>query len=342
MKPNSRKNLVILFCIIIFASFCVLSGLVIDFFFFLNRPPGSSIEQKEIDIAPGTNLDKISNLLFREGVVSSGLKFKYYVLFKGVAGKLKAGKYRFSTYMTPRDVLEKLLQGEIILKKITIPEGLTVKQVARLMARYGLGTFEQIMKVMQDQEFIKELGINAPSLEGYLFPDTYFYSSSQNFRDLIKAMVDEFNKHFEEIWANRSPDNSLSKYELIILASMIEKEAMVDDERPIIAGVFINRLKKGMLLQCDPTVIYGLKNFNGNLTKKDLNTKTPYNTYMVKGLPPGPICNPGPASLKAAANPAKVKYLYFVSKNDGHHFFSETIREHINAVRQYQMKRKKP
>ncbi len=152
-------------------------------------------------------------------------------------------------------------------------------------------------------------------------------------------MVRQFNEHFEKIWENRAPDNPLSRYEILILASMVEKEAMVDEERPLIAGVFMNRLKKGMLLQCDPTVIYGLEKFNGKLTRKDLASRTPYNTYLVKGLPLGPICNPGLSSLKAAANPAPVKYLFFVSKNNGHHYFSENIRDHINAVRKYQRRR---
>ncbi len=292
-----------------------------------------------MNIPSGLDVDNISRLLFDSGIISSRNKFKLYVRLRKADARLKAGEYQFTTFMSPRDVLEKLLKGERILKKITVPEGFTMRQVAGLMAEHHLGSYEKILALMKNRDFIKELGIDAPTLEGYLFPDTYLYSSTQGPRDIIKEMVRQFNEHFEKIWENRAPDNPLSRYEILILASMVEKEAMVDEERPLIAGVFINRLKKGMLLQCDPTVIYGLEKFNGKLTRKDLASRTPYNTYLVKGLPPGPICNPGLSSLKAAANPAPVKYLFFVSKNNGHHYFSENIRDHINAVRKYQRRR---
>ncbi len=339
MNNRSKKNLLTALFSILFLALVSLAGICFDFYTFLNKPAGSTIEQRQVRIPQGSDLATISNILYNKGIITSAFKFKYYVLFMGLEGKLKAGEYHFTTYMSPRDVLERLLQGELTYKKITIPEGLTLKQVARLLSDRGLGTYDEIIQLLKNKQFIEKLGIEAPTLEGYLFPDTYFYSPRENYKDLIEAMVAQFKKHFDKIWKNKSPDNPLSRYEVLILASMVEKEAMVDEERPIIAGVFLNRLQKGMLLQCDPTVIYGLKNFNGNLTRKDLESKTPYNTYVIKGLPPGPICNPGLSSLKAAANPAKVKYLFFVSMNNGHHFFSQTIREHINAVRKYQMRK---
>ena len=333
---NTRKNIKITSLLIVFVLIVTLSGMIFDFILFINSPASSKAELKQVNIPSGVDVDNITRLLFDNGIISSRIKFKLYVRLKGADTKLKAGEYQFTTFMSPRDVLEKLLKGERILEKITVPEGFTMRQVAGLMAEHNLGSYEEILALMKNRDFIKELGIDAPTLEGYLFPDTYFYSSTQGPRDIIREMVRQFNEHFEKIWENRAPDNPLSRYGILILASMVEKEAMVDEERPLIAGVFINRLKKGMLLQCDPTVIYGLENFNGNLTKKDLASKTPYNTYLVKGLPPGPICNPGLSSLKAAANPARVKYLFFVSKNNGHHYFSESIRDHINAVRKYQ------
>ncbi len=339
MKETLKKNIKIVSLLLLFILLVTFSGTIIDFIFFINKPASLKIETKEVHIPAGMDLKKIAQLLADNGVISNQTKFEFYIRLKGADAKLKAGEYQFTTFMSPRNVLEKLLKGERVLKKITIPEGLTMRQVARLMAEHHLGSYEEILKIMEDKEFMKKLGINAPSIEGYLFPDTYLYSTTQGFKDIIEEMVRQFNEHFEKIWERRSPDNPLSRYEVLILASMVEKEAMVDEERPIIAGVFLNRLKKGMLLQCDPTVIYGLEKFNGNLTRKDLAKKTPYNTYVIKGLPPGPICNPGVASLKAAANPAKVKYLFFVSKNNGHHFFSESIREHINAVRKYQLRK---
>ncbi len=336
---NIRKNIKITSLLTVFVLLVALSVMIFNFILFINSPASSKAELRQVNIPSGLDVDNISRLLFDSGIISSRNKFKLYVRLRKADARLKAGEYQFTTFMSPRDVLEKLLKGERILKKITVPEGFTMRQVAGLMAEHHLGSYEEILALMKNRDFIKELGIDAPTLEGYLFPDTYLYSSTQGPRDIIKEMVRQFNEHFEKIWENRAPDNPLSRYEILILASMVEKEAMVDEERPLIAGVFMNRLKKGMLLQCDPTVIYGLEKFNGKLTRKDLASRTPYNTYLVKGLPPGPICNPGLSSLKAAANPAPVKYLFFVSKNNGHHYFSENIRDHINAVRKYQRRR---
>ncbi len=336
---NIRKTTKITSLLILFVLLVTLSGMIFDFILFINSPASSKAKLRQVNIPSGLDVDNITRLLFDNGIISSRNKFKLYVRLRGAGARLKAGEYQFTTFMSPRDVLEKLLKGERILKKITVPEGFTMRQVAGLMAEHHLGSYEEILALMKNRDFIKELGIDAPTLEGYLFPDTYLYSSTQGPRDIIKEMVRQFNEHFEKIWENRAPDNPLSRYEILILASMVEKEAMVDEERPLIAGVFMNRLKKGMLLQCDPTVIYGLEKFNGKLTRKDLANRTPYNTYLVKGLPPGPICNPGLSSLKAAANPAPVKYLFFVSTNNGHHYFSENIRDHINAVRKYQRRR---
>lgn len=336
---NIRKTTKITSLLILFVLLVTLSGMIFDFILFINSPASSKAKLRQVNIPSGLDVDNITRLLFDNGIISSRNKFKLYVRLRGAGARLKAGEYQFTTFMSPRDVLEKLLKGERILKKITVPEGFTMRQVAGLMAEHHLGSYEEILALMKNRDFIKELGIDAPTLEGYLFPDTYLYSSTQGPRDIIKEMVRQFNEHFEKIWENRAPDNPLSRYEILILASMVEKEAMVDEERPLIAGVFMNRLKKGMLLQCDPTVIYGLEKFNGKLTRKDLASRTPYNTYLVKGLPPGPICNPGLSSLKAAANPAPVKYLFFVSTNNGHHYFSENIRDHINAVRKYQRRR---
>ena len=336
---NIRKNIKITSLLTVFVLLVALSVMIFNFILFINSPASSKAELRQVNIPSGLDVDNISRLLFDSGIISSRNKFKLYVRLRKADARLKAGEYQFTTFMSPRDVLEKLLKGERILKKITVPEGFTMRQVAGLMAEHHLGSYEEILALMKNRDFIKELGIDAPTLEGYLFPDTYLYSSTQGPRDIIKEMVRQFNEHFEKIWENRAPDNPLSRYEILILASMVEKEAMVDEERPLIAGVFMNRLKKGMLLQCDPTVIYGLEKFNGKLTRKDLASRTPYNTYLVKGLPLGPICNPGLSSLKAAANPAPVKYLFFVSKNNGHHYFSENIRDHINAVRKYQRRR---
>lgn len=341
LKGLFREKIVGLFFFVLSLIFvCGSIFLVSNFVFFLYQPATREIHQKEVKVTPGMNLKEIANVLKENQIISNAFLFKWFVHWKRMDAKLKAGEYHFTTFLAPTDVLFKLQKGEEKLQRITVPEGYTVRQIAKLMEENKLGKYQQIMRLSKDKNFIEEQGLNASSLEGYLFPNTYFFSKSQNAADLLKMMVEEFKKHFNKIWEKRLNDNALSQYETVILASMVEKEALVDDERPLIAGVFLNRLKKGMLLQCDPTVIYGLKYFDGNLRKRDLMESTPYNTYTNKGLPPGPICNPGLSSLKAAARPARVPYLYFVSQNNGHHFFSVTLAEHNKAVRRFQIKRK--
>jgi len=274
----------------------------------------------------------------KEGIIAEVKKFRLFAKLKGVEKKIKAGDYTFRTAMTPSAVLNKLVRGEYRIHKVTIPEGFNTFQIAALLEKEGLVEKEKFLKYASDTVFIHSLGINGDSLEGFLFPDTYQLRKGMGGEQILRKLVARFNEIFKEQYQQRAEELNLSLEELITLASIVEKETSDPSERNLIAAVFYNRLKRGIMLQSDPTVIYGIQNFNGNLTKADLETKTPFNTYLIRGLPPQPIANPGEDSIKAVLYPSPEKYLYFVSKNDGTHHFSATLKEHNRAVNRYQKK----
>jgi UPF0755 protein len=221
---------------------------------------------------------------------------------------------------------------------LTIPEGATVRDIVTLVATKELGEHQGLLELAADKLFVSSLGFDAPSLEGYLFPDTYHVPRGIRARDLLILMVRAFRNHYTEEISTRAQRLGLTQHEVLTLASLIEKEAKLDEERPLIAAVYLNRLRRGMRLQCDATVIYALgERFDGNLRKADLDVDSPYNTYRNAGLPPGPIANPGRQSIEAAVTPAPVDYLYFVAtKQPGKHQFSRTLAEHNQAVWKYQ------
>ncbi len=242
--------------------------------------------------------------------------------------------------MTPGTVLSKLIRGEVIQYPIVIPEGYSIYQIAEILDRAKVCSQKLFLEKAQDPDLIQSLALDGDSLEGYLFPDTYNFPKGLGEEPVIRQMV----SRFKTVWgslARRAEEMGLSRRDVVILASMIEKEARDDQERRFIAAVFLNRLNRGMALQSDPTAIYGLKEKRSSITRGDLQRRTPYNTYIVSGLPKGPIANPGFKSLQAVLYPAEVNYLYFVSKNDGTHFFSSTLQEHNSAVAKYQKKGKK-
>jgi UPF0755 protein len=289
-----------------------------------------------INIPVGARLDQVTHLLREKGVIRYQNLFFLLARWRGVDTHIKSGEYQFSNRMLPNDVLNKLIRGEQIKYSITIPEGFNLVQTAALYERMGLADKNKFIHLATDPTFIKSLGMNEETLEGYLFPDTYKFIRNIGERNIIRRMVQRFNEIYDQQFREREQELNLSRKEVITLASLIEKETGHSKERPIISAVFHNRLKMDMRLQCDPTVIYGLDNFTGDLTKKDLKTYTPYNTYLIKGLPPTPIANPGADSIQSALYPADVDYLYFVSKNDGTHYFSATLAEHNRVVNKYQ------
>jgi UPF0755 protein len=250
---------------------------------------------------------------------------------------LKAGAYEFSKPLSAVDALEKIIRGDVILRTVTIREGLDRFAVGELMAQAGFGRLADWKKATADPELIRDLDPEAKSLEGYLFPDTYRLSPGTPTGIILKRMTDNFRKHFGGELALLA--NGLDLHQTVTLASIVETEAHIPAERPLIASVYLNRHRKGMRLQADPTVIYALKlagRWSGNIHKEDLMMEAPYNTYRVDGFPPGPVANPGLASLRAAASPANTAFLYFVSRNDGTSAFSSTLEEHNQNVQLYQ------
>jgi UPF0755 protein len=305
------------------------------------RLPSSSVKAvRLLDIKPGTDAITIGKLLQVHGVISDAHKFYVLCWLRKSSRKLQAGEYAFQLPSTPLQVLDQLIRGRVVEHRVTIPEGSTVRDVARILGDSGLVSEKSILGLVGDREFIKSLDMEVSSLEGYLFPDTYFFRKPQNAASILRVLVHQFWVHFSDEWVVRAKEAGLNVHKVVILASMVEKEAKVDWERPTIAAVFLNRLAQNMLLQCDPTVVYDLPNFTGPITPADLKRPSPYNTYMNKGLPAGPICNPGLKSLEAVLYPRKVSYLYFVSNNDGTHRFSETLAEHHQAVSRYYEKHK--
>ena len=275
------------------------------------------------------------------GLIQEKFRFKILARLKSADKSLKAGEYQLAPTMTPVQILDALVGGKTFLYRLTIPEGYNLQQIAEEVQNQGIGNRTEFADFAESPEESHLLGIQAPSLEGYLFPDTYFFPRGAGARTIATKMVERFWQKFHPAWRQRAKDLGLTIHEVVTLASIIEKETGEASERPLIASVFHNRLKKGMRLESDPTVIYGIEAFDGNITSKHLRTPTPYNTYTIRGLPPGPIASPGSESIEAALYPAETDFLFFVSKKDRTHQFSTTIEEHNAAVRKYQLKRRR-
>jgi len=304
---------------------------------YAQHPQKEGQAEKIVEILPGQGFSAVVQTLEKEGIINDSMRFRIIARVKGYDRQIKAGEYLLSLSLSPLEILETIAKGKTYLRRFTIPEGYTMRQIAVAAEQAGLGTESEFMRVCSDAEFIKKSGINADSLEGYLFPDTYFFPKSTGIPNILMTMIRRFRSVFTAQWEKRAQEMGFSVHEIVTLASIIEKETGIAAERPLISSVFHNRLKKKMRLQTDPTVIYGIDNFDGNLTRKHLETLTPYNTYQIRGLPPGSIASPGEKSLQAALWPAKTDYLYFVSKGDKTHEFSTNLEDHNRAVRKYQL-----
>ena len=262
------------------------------------------------------------SLLERERLIKSRSAFVLLGKFQSADRKIHAGEYELNPSMTPAEILSRLLNGQVLLHSITIPEGLTITQIADLVSQQGLADRAEFLRLAKDPAFVASLGIKAETLEGYLYPNTYKFPRGVKAREVLAAMVEQLRQMVGPDLLARMQELKMTMHEVLTLASVIEKETGSGGERAEISAVFHNRLKKHIPLQSDPTVIYGLPAFDGNLHKKDLSSPSPYNTYRVQGLPPGPIANPGIQAIRAALYPSDSRSLYFVSRNDGTHQFS--------------------
>lgn len=306
--------------------------------FYLIRPAEEGGAKRVVVVREGVSLKEVARELEKKKIITSKSLFELWAKMMGASKRIKAGEYLLSPEMAPIKIFEILTRGAVIIHSITIPEGYAKKQIAELLESKNLVDKQEFLTWANNTSFLKKYGISAPSLEGYLYPETYKFARGLSASSIIDVMVRRFWQVVGPL-KKRADEVGMDLSEVVTLASIVEKETGRPNERPLIASVFLNRLKRGMRLASDPTVIYGIENFNGNLRRKDLDTPTPYNTYIIRGLPPGPICNPGLESIKAVLYPAKTDYLYFVSKNDGTHHFSKTLSEHNNAVRIYQKNR---
>jgi UPF0755 protein len=294
-----------------------------------------------VEVRPGQSVKTIAEILHHAGIINNPWKFRLLARSRGHDKQLKAGEYVFSAAMTPKKILEIMVKGAVRLHKLSIPEGYNLYQIAELIAKAELGTAAAFIQVCTNAALVRAKGVEAETLEGYLFPDTYFFPKSITIEQMAMTMVNRFFAVFRSEWKTRAENLGYTVHQVVTLASMIEKETAAPFERAMISSVFHNRLAKKMRLESDPTVIYGLKNFDGNLTRRHLDTLTPYNTYRIAGLPPGPIANPGRESLAAALFPQETAFIYFVSKKDNTHHFSVNLEDHNRAVSEYQLNRQR-
>jgi UPF0755 protein len=292
---------------------------------------------KYVEVKKGQRTATILRHLRDQGVLRDEYIPLVYMKLARHNDSLKAGVYEFTKPLTPAEVLDKIMRGDVILRSVTLREGLDRFAVGRIFASEHFGTAAQWDQATGDAELIRDIAPDATSLEGYLFPDTYKFNPGTPVRTIVAAMVQNFRKHFGGEMAYIA--SGLNLHQTVTLASLVETEAKLPQDRPLVASVYLNRFRRNMLLGADPTVIYALKlagRWDGNIRKADLSMDSPYNTYRVHGLPPGPIANPGLAALRAAAAPATTQFLYFVARHDGSHAFSTNVAEHNHNVEVYQ------
>jgi len=321
------------------------AGMVAWSWWKLQRPyKGYPEPERQVTIAPGTSATQTLVNLEKEGVLADAKLARVYLIYSMRDPKIQAGEYLFRGSLATPQVLRMLVRGQTLTHRFTLVEGMTLEETADLLATQGFGRREAFLAAMRSPQRIADLDPEARDLEGYLFPETYSFAARTGEKEIVDLLVRTFRRRFEKdvrpLLAQGPPGrNARDVRQVVILASIVEKEAKASGERPLIAAVYQNRVRQKIGLAADPTVIYALKKlgrWDGNLRRDDLRMDSPYNTYRWAGLPPGPICSPGLASLKAAAVPANVPYLYFVSRNDGTHVFAETLAEHNRNVEIWQ------
>lgn len=329
-KQNYNNKYVITFCCCFFLLVSAVYGVVIA------RPvssvPGNA---KTIVIEPGMGTQQIAELLYNNGLIKNTFAFRFFTKLEGSDGSLKAGEYQLTPEMSIKKIISNLTKGETAYRDLVIPEGYTINQIADLIEKKQLGSAEKFRNLAKNYAPLSFMTSNLPVdylTEGFVFPDTYRIAKGTTEEQMLATFVSQFNKQFSGALRERAVQLGLSPRQVIILASLVEKEAQVETDRPIIAGVFLNRLKRDMPLQSCATIQYILGYAKPELTVKDTEIASPYNTYLNRGLPPGPISSPGMAAIQAVLYPANTNYLYFVAKKDGAHIFSATYEEHLAAI----------
>lgn len=304
------------------------------YLFCLFVPPGGGSIVHNVSFPAGSGIRKLAQELKSAGIIRSSWHFILVSRLRGQARRLKAGDYRLTDAMTPAVILHKLATGDVDYRRFVLPEGYSIYQAAELLEQNGYFKKDAFLNACRDPALLQRLGIPGDSAEGYLYPATYNLPRGASEGQLISQMVEAFKKTYTGIMGGKD-GNGASRRDIVIMASIIEKEAISAEEKPLIASVFYNRLRLGMPLQSDPTAVYGVRAFSGKVTKADIGRRSSYNTYLITGLPSGPIGNPGADALRAALHPARTTYLYFVARQDGTHQFSHTLDEHNSAVNRY-------
>lgn len=339
----------------VFALLFIGAGVVVLCFYLyaVSSGPISSQEMERVYLPPGSSFAHIERVLQEADVIVDDRRFGLLARYLGVSRQLKAGEYIFARGASPLEVLKELAVGKTVLREFTVPEGSNIFQVADILASQGWVERQNFLDLVQSSEFSQTMGLTHASLEGYLFPDTYHFPKGEDVKNIIGAMVARMRQVIAEecqqgdlvaftfqcsegttLVDSLSKKRLLGVFEILTIASIVEKETGVAKERPLVAGVFLNRLLSNMRLQADPTVVYGLQKFGVPLSKKDLQTPGPYNTYLNRGLPKGPISSPGRAAITSVLQ-ASLAYYYFVAQGDGSHYFSKNLKEHNRAVRRY-------
>ena len=332
LKPTAKIGGVV--SGVLFVSLLAFYGLILFW------PQGNPYDSVTIDISKGSSVKEISKELHDLSIIRSQRAFLWGVKALGVETEIPAGSYKLIHANSNYRIIDQLVNGAPVLKRVTVLEGWTLENIAaELHKKLGISK-RKFLNACRDKSLLNEFGVNAKSFEGYLFPETYFYPENEDPEFIVRSMASEFRKNFSSHMEDRIKEIGFTEIETVTLASIIEGEAIYDEERPTISGVYHNRLKKGMLLQADPTIQYIIEDGPRRLLNKDLKIDSPYNTYLNEGLPPGPINSPGKASIIAALYPEQNSYLYFVARGDGYHTFSKTEKEHNRAKRKFQKVRR--
>ena len=307
---------------------------------FLEATPSTAHEERIIEIPRGWGPQRIAGLLHERGVVTDAEHFSLFLRWRDAAPGLRAGEYRFWTDQTPDQVLDVLLHATEVTYSVTLAPGLRIEEMAARVEEAGRGSADRYVELARDTDFVAGLGLPLArppeNLEGILVPETYSFSRDADEEAVLRAQVRRFVEIWDEARIARAAEIGMTPYDVVVLASVVEKETAAPSERPLIAGVFHNRLRKGMRLESDPTIIYGLQNYDGNIRRSDIRRPHRWNTYVIPALPPTPIASPGVEAIDAVLHPTETKALFFVSRNDGTHHFSETYAEHARMVRKYQ------